>query len=58
MLQVNGKIRSKIFVEKDTSEAELEKLSLADENVRRHLDGKHVIKKIVVKNKLVNLVVK
>ncbi|MBI5471354.1 MAG: leucine--tRNA ligase [Ignavibacteriae bacterium] len=58
VLQVNGKIRSKIAVEKDMPEHQLEALCLADENVRRHLDGKQIIKKVIVKNKLVNLVVK
>ncbi len=58
VLQVNGKIRSKISVEKDTAEAELEKLCLADANVRKYLDSKQIVKKIIVKNKLVNLVVK
>ncbi len=57
VVQVNGKIRSKIGVAMDTTEGELEALSLADENVRRHIDGKKLIKAIVVKNKLVNLVV-
>ena len=58
ILQVNGKLRSKLTVEKDTSEHDLEALCLADENLKRHLDGKKVIKTIVVKNKLVNFVVK
>jgi leucyl-tRNA synthetase len=58
VLQVNGKIRSKISVAKDTEEIELEKLCLADENVRKHLDGKPIVKKIIVKNKLVNFVVR
>ena len=58
VLQVNGKIRSKISVEKDTAEAELEKLCLADANVRKYLDSKQIVKKVIVKNKLVNLVVK
>jgi leucyl-tRNA synthetase len=58
VLQLNGKIRSKISVEKDTPEHQLEALCLADENIRKHLDGKQIVKKIVVKNKLVNLVVK
>lgn len=58
VLQVNGKIRGKIVVKKDTPEEELEKLCLADENVRRHVDSKQIVKRIIVKNKLVNLVVK
>lgn len=58
VLQVNGKIRSKIAVAVDTSEHDLETLALADENVRKHLDGKRVANVIIVRNKLVNLVVK
>ena len=58
VLQVNGKIRSKIVVAKEATEDELEKLCLADENVRRYLDSKQIVKKVIVKNKLVNLVVK
>jgi leucyl-tRNA synthetase len=58
VLQVNGKVRGKIGVAADTPEQELEALGLADENIRRHLDGKKLVKAIVVKNKLVNLVVK
>ncbi|MEO8168862.1 MAG: hypothetical protein ABI623_11490, partial [bacterium] len=58
VLQLNGKIRSRISVPKDTSEKELEALALADENIRKHLDGKEILKKIIVRNKLVNLVVK
>jgi leucyl-tRNA synthetase len=58
VLQINGKLRSKLLVAKDTSEHDLETLCLADETLKRHLDGKHIVKVIVVKNKLVNLVVK
>ncbi len=58
ILQVNGKIRSKLSVAQDTPEQELERLCLADEHIRRHTDGKRIAKVIVVKNKLVNLVVR
>lgn len=58
VLQVNGKIRSKIDVPVDTPEPELERLCMEEENVRKHMDGKKVVKAIVVKNKLVNLVVR
>ncbi len=57
VFQVNGKLRSKISVAVDTQEKELETLSLADDGVRRYVDGKKVVKVIVVKNKLVNVVV-
>jgi leucyl-tRNA synthetase len=57
VFQVNGKVRSRMQVPAGTSEPELEKLALADANMLRHLDGKKVVKKIVVKDRLVNLVV-
>jgi leucyl-tRNA synthetase len=56
VLQVNGKVRSKIEVGVDLPEKELEALCLADENIVKHLEGKKLVKAIVVKNKLVNLV--
>jgi leucyl-tRNA synthetase len=57
VLQVNGKVRSRIEVAMDTTDKELEALCLADENVRRYLNGKKLVKVIAVKNKLVNVVV-
>ncbi len=58
VLQVNGKVRSKLHVARDTSEKDLEGLSLSDESVRKHVGDKKIMKTIVVKNKLVNLVVR
>jgi leucyl-tRNA synthetase len=58
VVQMNGKLRAKLTVAKDTSEHDLESLCLADENVKRHLDGKSIVKLIVIKNRLVNIVVK
>ncbi len=58
VVQVNGKLRSKLTVPADTPEAALESLALADPDVQRHLEGKKPLKAIVVKNRLVNLVVK
>jgi len=58
VLQVNGKVRSKLHVARDTSEKDLEGLSLVDESVRKHVGDKKIMKTIVVKNKLVNLVVR
>lgn len=56
ILQVNGKLRSKVQVAVDTAKAELEKIALADEHIKRNLEGKTVRKVIVVPNKLVNIV--
>ncbi len=58
VLQVNGKIRSKMTAPTDAAEADLQRDALADENIQRHVQGKQVIKTIVVKNKLVNIVVR
>lgn len=56
ILQVNGKLRSKVQVAVDTAKAELEKIALADEHIKRNLESKTVRKVIVVPNKLVNIV--
>ncbi len=58
VVQVNGKVRGRIVVPAGTGEAELEQAARADEGVRKHLDGKNLVKAIVVKDKLVNLVVR
>ncbi|MBI4428353.1 MAG: leucine--tRNA ligase [Ignavibacteriales bacterium] len=57
VLQVNGKVRSRVQVPINTAEPDLVELALKDENVRKHLDGGRIARKVVVKNKLVNIVV-
>jgi leucyl-tRNA synthetase len=57
VLQVNGKVRSKVSVPKGSDRASLEQLARADERVVAHLDGKTVRKVVVVPDKLVNFVV-
>lgn len=56
IVQVNGKLRSRITVPADVSKEDAEKAALADENVQTHTDGKTVRKVIVVPSKLVNIV--
>jgi leucyl-tRNA synthetase len=56
VLQVNGKLRDRAEVPAQTSQAELEKLALANDRVKEHLAGKQVKKVIVVPGKLVNVV--
>ena len=58
MVQVNGKRRDQIVVGADTPEDELLELARASENVARHLDGREIVKEIVVPGKLVNFVVR
>jgi leucyl-tRNA synthetase len=56
VVQVNGKLRSKITVASGSSREQCESLALADENVARHTEGKTIRKVIVVPEKLVNIV--
>jgi leucyl-tRNA synthetase len=58
VIQVNGKLRGRINVAFGTPRDALEKLALGDTKVRPLLDGKQVVKVIVVPDKLVNIVVK
>jgi len=58
IVQVNGKLRGKIMVANEASKDDTEKMALEDENVQRFIDGKNVVKVIVVPNRLVNIVVK
>jgi leucyl-tRNA synthetase len=58
VIQVNGKLRGRINVAFGTPREALEKLALADTKVQPLLDGKQVVKVIVVPDKLVNIVVK
>ena len=57
-VQVNGKLRGSIKVNNDTSEDDMVKLALEKENVKRFVDGKEIIKTIVIKKRIVNIVVK
>ena len=58
VLQVNGKVRSRLTVSPDTGEEEIKAMALDDERVKEFLNGKKVIKVISVPHKLVNIVVK
>ncbi len=57
-VQVNGKLRAKITVNKDEDDEVVKQTALSQDNVKTHTDGKNVVKVIVVKNKIVNIVVK
>jgi leucyl-tRNA synthetase len=57
VIQVNGKLRSRMTVAVDAADEALKAQALADENVRKFIQGKPVKKVVVVKNKLVNIVI-
>ena len=58
IIQINGKLRGKILVDDGLSEAELKVRAFADERVAHMIDGKTIVKTIVVPKKLVNIVLR
>ncbi len=58
VFSVNGKKRGEASAAKNISKEELEKLALNNENVKKHTEGKEIVKVIVVPAKMVNVVVK
>jgi leucyl-tRNA synthetase len=57
VVQVSGKVRSRLQAPPDTSDDQIEKQALADEKVQKFIGGKTIRKIIIIKNKLVNIVV-
>jgi leucyl-tRNA synthetase len=58
VVQINGKVRAKLTIEAGLAEKEVEALVLADVNVQKWIDGKQIVKKFFVPDKLANIVVK
>ena len=58
VVQVNGKVRGKIEVDIDITKEDMEKQALNIENVKNHIEGKEIVKVIIIPKKLVNIVVK
>ncbi len=56
VVQVNGKVRCRISVAPDMAERQIIDLALANEDTKKHIEGKTVKKTIYVKNRLVNIV--
>ena len=57
-VQVNGKVKSLVMIAKDASKDDVLKIAYADDKVKASIDGKTVIKEIVVPGKIINIVVK
>lgn len=57
-VQVNGKVRGTITVLADETEDEIKEKALNEENVKKHIEGKEIVKVIVIKGRIVNIVVK
>ncbi len=58
VVQVNGKVRGKINVSMDITKEEMEAKAKDIENVKNYIEGKEIIKTIVIPKKLVNIVIK
>lgn len=58
VIQVNGKVRDMVSAQIGISKDDAEKLAFGSEKAKKFIDGKEVVKVIVVPNKLVNVVVK
>ena len=57
-VQVNGKLKSTITVPSDSEDSVVIDAACADDKVKRLIEGKQLVKTIVVKNKLINLIIK
>ena len=57
-VQVNGKVRATIKIDSSMDEEEIKKLALNEENVIRHTKDKNIVKIIIIKDKIVNIVIK
>jgi leucyl-tRNA synthetase len=58
IIQLNGKVRGKVVADVGLEEEALITLAIAEPKVAQLLDGKQVVKRIVIPDKLVNLVIR
>ena len=57
-VQVNGKLRGTIEIALDEDEESIKEKALNQENVKKFTEGKEIVKVIVIKGKIVNIVIK
>ena len=57
-VQFNGKVRFTVEIPKDSSQEEVKKIVMANENYNSQVEGKTIVKEIFVKDKIYNIVVK
>ena len=57
-IQVNGKLRGTINSKTSETEDNIKQLALEEQNIKKHIEGKTIIKIIIIKNKVVNIVTK
>lgn len=57
-VQVNGKLKTTVVIPMDAEDEKVKSIALADEKIAHLLEGMDIVKTIVVKNKLINLIIK
>ena len=57
-VQVNGKVRGEITISVTEEEEEIKEKALSLDNIKKHIENKEIVKVIVIKGKIVNIVVK
>lgn len=57
VVQINGKVRGKVEVNKDSEQTEVEEAVKSLDSIKSYIDGKDIKKVIFVKNKIINIVV-
>lgn len=57
-IQVNGKIRDRMTIESNLDEESIKQTALNLEDIKKYIDGKNIVKVIVIKGRLVNIVIK
>jgi len=57
-VQVNGKVRATITVSINDTDELIEEKAMKEDNVQKHIEGKEIVKIIVIKGKIVNIVVR
>ena len=58
VIQVNGRVRDTLEVPSETDESRINQLALNSSKVKKHIDGKNILKTIYIKGKLINIVVR
>ena len=57
-VQVNGKIKTKLMVPTNSDDETIKNISLSNDEIIKNIEGKNICKVIIIKNRLVNIVVK
>ena len=57
-VQVGGKLKTTVTVRNDASDDEMLQAALADEKIKKIVEGKEIVRTITVKNKLINIIVR